>query len=199
MEVVLSNGTVVPSTQVELPDGSTARELVLPSGMAVVRVRPIPPMMIADVMADNPDLVDPPIPLVEVKGKTTPDKWLPARAGQPEYEEWVRERDRLKILRSQVQTDHTWDYGVVEWKRPVDAKEFTNQPPKAWRFPQWMKEQGRKPRTGKTGRRVDFIRYTLIQTTHDMEAVQIVMYAITNPLREEEKDAIADLFQGDEG
>lgn len=199
MKIVLSDGTVVPSTQVMLDDGSVAREFTLPSGTAVVRVRPIPPMMVSDVMADNPDLVDPPIPLVEVKGKTTPDKFLPARAGEPEYEEWVRQRDELKVLRSQVQSDHTWDLGMVEWKRPADVDEFTNHPPKAWRFPQWMRDRGRKPRSGKIGRRVDFIRYTLIATGKDMEAAQIVMYTITNPLRSEEADALVDLFPGDEG
>jgi hypothetical protein len=180
-----------------LLDGSTTREFVLPSGTAVVRVRSIPPMLVADVMAGNPDLVDPPIPLVKVSGVT--EKWLPARAGQPEYEEWVRQRDELKVLRAQMQTDYTWDYGIVEWKRPVSAEEFVSVPPKAWVFPQWLKDNGRKPRPGKIGRRVDFIRYTLFQTTGDMEAAQIVMYAITNPLREEETSAIADLFQSDEG
>lgn len=196
MKIVLSDGAVVPSTQVTLDDGSTAREFVLPSGMAVVRVRPIPPMMIADVMADNPNLVDPPIPLVKVGGVT--EKWLPARAGQPEYEEWVQQRRGLEMLRGQVQSDHMWDYGVPEWKYPTDEK-FSKEPPKAWKFPQWMKSHGKKPRSGKTGRRIDFVRYTLFQTNRDMEAAQIVMYAITNPLRPEEIDAIADLFPGDEG
>ena len=196
MEIVLSNGTVVPSTHVELPDGSMVREFVLPSGTAVVRVRSVPPMMIADVMAANPDLVDPPIPLVKVGGVT--EKWLPARAGQPEYEEWVKERGMVEALRSQKQGDYAWDYGVVEWRRPVDTGKFSKTPPRGWKFPAWLKSQGLTPRSGVEGRRVDFIRYTLIQTTSDMEATQIVIYAITNPLREEETSAIADLFQGDE-
>jgi len=196
MEIVLSDGTVVPSMQATLNDGSVVREFALPSGTAVVRVRPIPPMMIADVMADNPDLVDPPIPLVKVSGVT--EKWLPARAGQSEYEEWVRERKGIEVLRARVQTDHTWDYGVVEWKYPADAEEFSAEPPKAWKFPQWLKDRGKKARPGRIGRRVDFIRYSLIQTTGDMEATQIVMYAITNPLRKEETDAIAELFQDNE-
>lgn len=195
MEIVLSNGTHVPSEEVTLSDGSAGREFALPSGMAVVRVRPIPPMMISDVMADNPDLIEPEIPLVKIGG--IGEKWVPARTGQPEYEEWVRARKAVEKLRDQVHADHTWDYGVAEWKYPV-GEEFSSVPPKTWKFPEWLKNHGKKPRHGVKGKRIDFIRYTLIRTNADMEACQVVMYALTNPLREEETDAIAALFQGDE-
>lgn len=195
MEIVLTDGTVVPSVEIALEDGSVAREFTLPSGMAVVKVRSIPPMLIADVMAGDSELVEPQMPMVKVGG--IGEKWLPARTGDPEYHEWMDRRREIEALREQKRGDYTWDYGIVEWKRPADASKFASTPPTGWKFPQFLKDHGRKPRTGKTGKRVDFIRYTLFQTTRDVEAAQIVMFQITNPITEEETDALADLFQGD--
>jgi hypothetical protein len=194
-DITLMNGTSVPVSDVQLPDGSTAKEFVLPSGSAVVRVRSVPPMMAPEILDERPELAEPPIPMVKVEGVTT--KMLPARPGEPEYDAYLLERKRRERLYEAARSDITWDYGVVAWKRPVDAKEWEEHPPKEWKFPEFLKEYGGKPREGKRGRRVDYIKYVLVTGMEDMDAVQKAMYGISKPMSREEVDAAADLFPGD--
>jgi len=193
--ITLMDGSSVSTTDVRLPDGGVAKEFVLPSGSFVVRVRPVPPMLVAEVLDDNPELAEPPIPLVEVKGATT--KSLPARPGEPEYDEYLAERKRREKLRDAAQSDLTWDYGIVGWKL-VGEDEFETDPPGGWKLPAILKEYGKKPRPGKRGRRVDYIKYALVTRAKDMEVVQMAMYGMSSPLSRGEVDAASGLFPGDE-
>lgn len=195
-DITLMNGTSIPVTDVVLPDGSTAKELTLPSGSAVVRVRSVPPMLAPEILDERPELADPPLPMVKVEGgQGIPDKMMPARPGEPEYEEYVQERQRREKLRETLQSDLFWDYGVVSWA--ALGEEWISDPPKEWKFPTFLSDYGKKPRKGKRGRRIDYIKYSLITHAQDMEAVQMVMYGMSRPLTREEVDAAADMFPGD--
>lgn len=195
--IKLTNKAVVETASVELPDGSIAQEFALPSGTARVRVVSVPPMLISETLAGMPELADPPLPMVRSEGKFP--KSLPAREGQEEWNEWALERERIKKLRDEFHSDKTWNFGVVEWKRPMDAEEWVSEPPKAWKFPERMKTLGKKPREGKEGRRVDYIKYVLVAAAVDMEAVQMAMFSMTEPIQPGEVQAISDLFLGEEG
>jgi hypothetical protein len=197
-KITLSNRTIVEMESVELPDGSVAKEFELPSGTARVRILEVSPMLISDTMRDRPDLVVPSIPKVEAKG-VGGTKWLTAREGQEEYAAWEKERDRIDDLRGRVHDEMTWNFGVAEWKRPADAKEWMDEPPESWKFPARMKRLGKKPRRGADGRRLDYIRYVLTSTASNMEAIQMAMYGWTAPLIDQEVAAIAELFRGEEG
>ena len=193
--ITLMDKSSIPVVDVSLPDGGTAKEFLLPSGSAVVRVRPVPPMLAPEILDARPELADPPLPMVKVEGVTT--KMLPARPGEPEYEEYVQERKRREALRESMHSDLIWDYGVVSWKHPPDEEEFASDPPKDWKFPSFLKEYGKKQREGRRGRRIDFIKYTLIAQGQDMEAAQSVIFGQMKPLSREEVDAAADLFPGE--
>jgi hypothetical protein len=197
-DITLMDQTSIPVQDVPLPDGSIAKEFLLPSGSAVVRVRSVPPMMGPEILDQDPDLAEPPLPMVKVEGgQGIPDKMLPARPGEPEYEAYLQERKRREKLYEARQSDLTWDYGIVAWRRPPESEEWGEDPPKGWKFPAFLTEYGRKPRPGKRGRRVDFVKYVLIVAARDMEAVQMVMYGMSKPLTREEVDAAAGLFPGD--
>ena len=157
----------------------------------------MPQMLIAETLAEMPELADPQLPTIRTEGKFP--KSLPAREGQEEWNEWAKERDRIAALRDQAHSDKTWNLGVAEWKRPADVKEWRSEPPGDWKFPERFKALGRKPRPGKEGRRIDYVKYVLMGATVDIEAVQMAMYSMTEPLRREETQAVADLFRGQEG
>ena len=195
--ITLMDQSSISTVDVPLPDGSLAKEFLLPSGSALVRVRSVPPMMGPEILGDDPELAEPSLPMVLVTGSTTPDKMMPARPGEPEYEEYLQERKRRERLYEAKQSDLTWDYGLVAWKRPPSQEAFEDEPPKGWKFPPFLVAYGKKPRAGKRGKRVDFIKYTLITQAQDMEAVQMAMYGMSKPLTREEVDAAADLFPGE--
>jgi len=197
-DITLRDGTVIPTHRAELDDGTVGTELTLPDGSAVVVLRSVSPFVTADVVAANPELAKPSIPYVEAKG-VAGSQMLPARPGQEEYVTWEREVERVDQLRSQLQEDFTWDFGIVKWKVPPEADEFADTPPRSWKFPPLLKEYGRQPRSGKRGRRVDYIRTTLLSSSRSLEAAQIVVYGLRgSPLTTEEVDAAAEMFQGDE-
>jgi len=197
-EITLRDGTVIPTTRVELDDGAVGTELTLPDGSAVVTLRSVSPFVQADIIAANPELAKPRMPYVEAKG-VAGTQMLPARPGQPEYAEWEQKVQEVELARGQIREDFTWDFGVVRWKVPPNADEYADMPPKDWKFPAILKEYGRKPRSGKRGRRVDYIHITLLAASRNLEAAQMVVYGLkTSPLTTEEVEAAAELFPGDE-
>lgn len=192
--ITLSNGTVIETVSVKLPDGAVAKEFELPSGNVRVRVLPVPPMLISDVVGGREELADPPIPKVKVGGVT--EKWLPARPGQEEYAEWETEMLRREKLRDEAWNDAWWGYGMAEWSL---GGEWVDEPPEGWKLPARVKRLGIKPKTGNDGRRLDYIRYVLLPTNADVEACQIAMSGMTSPILSEEVATIAKLFRGQEG
>ena len=197
-EITLRDGTVIPTARVELDDGTVGTELTLPDGSAVVTFRSVSPFVQAGIVKDRPDLAKPKLPYVEAKG-VAGSQMLPARPGQPEYAEWEQKVDEIAAKRSDVQEDFTWDYGVVRWKMPPNADEYADMPPKDWKFPPILTEYGRKPRSGKRGRRVDYIHITLLAASRNLETAQMVVYGLkTSPLTIEEVETASELFPGDE-
>jgi hypothetical protein len=199
MDITLRDGTVIPTTRVELDDGTVGYELTLPDNSAVVVLRSVSPFVTADVVAANPELAKPQIPYIEVKSVAGGSQMLPARPGQEEYAAWEQEVDQVERARAELQESFTWDYGVVRWKRPPDADEYADMPPKAWKYPELLREYGREPRSGKRGRRVDFIRTVLLSSSRSLEAAQMMVYGLRGSplLTTGEVDAAAELFPGD--
>ena len=165
------------------------QEITLTSGV-VVRCQAVPPMAVTEVVADHPDLSDPPIPYEQIEGIAGLTE-APAREGTDLYHEYYRERKRIEGLRAKLQDDFVWDYGVLDWKYPesknvVDGiiewkyskSEFVDTPPKTWQFPQRIKDYGKLPRSGERGRRVDYIKYELLGTPDDVTSAQEIIYSI---------------------
>lgn len=192
--ITLSTKAVVETTDVKLPDGSMAKEFALPSGGVRVRILPVPPFLIVDALAQRADLVMPDIPVLKIEG--IGEKWVPARQGQPEYIKWRRACDEIEKLRDEAYDDLTWDYGVAEWE--LDGK-WADEPPKGWKFLERWKKLGRKPRQGAAGRRVDYIRYAVLQSNENIEACQLAMYSKNAPVQSEEAAIVEKLFRGEEG
>jgi len=192
---VLSNGSVVEMESVRLPDGEMVKEFDLPSGTARVRVAHVPPFLLFFLVKSRSDLEDIPIPLVKVKGGIG-EKWLPAREGQVEYNEWEKAQDERERARGDAQEDVYWDYAVAQWRLlDSDTDAWMSKPPTGWKVSTRMKKMGVKPRTSTLGRRLDYIRYILAVTNFDVEIIQDVMFGMTSPVTEAEKEQVARLFQ----
>ena len=169
------------------------QEITLASGV-VVRCQAVPPMAVTEVVADHPDLADPPIPYEQIEGIAGLTE-APAREGTDLYHKYYEERKRIEGLRTKLQDDFVWDYGVIEWCYPED-EEFVDTPPKTWQFPQRLKDYGKLPRSGERGRRVDYIKYELLGTPDDVTSAQEIIYSIA-PITTREVDAAAAMFPGD--
>jgi len=169
---------------------SDYEEIKVSSG-ATVRVRGVPPLMTIDVVARNPDLREPRIPLVNVEG-VAGTEIMPARPGEKVYEEWMQARYDVEEARDRLQNEFMWYWGVVSWKLP-EMDRFTANPPTGWKFPQELEDFGLKPGEGTRGKRLDFIRYGLLITPSDVEQARKIMFDI-GPLAAAEVDAAVDSF-----
>lgn len=169
---------------------SDYEEIKLSTG-ATVRVRGVPPLMTIDVIARNPDLKEPRIPLVDVEGVAGTEV-MPARPGEEVYEKWMQARQDVEEACERMQTDFMWYWGVVSWKLP-EMDRFTAHVPRGWKFPQELKEFGLQPREGAKGKRVDFIRHSLFVTPGDVEKARNIMFNMGS-LMAEEVDAAVDSF-----
>ena len=171
------------------------KEVVLSSGI-VVRVRPVPPLLVGKVVTTRPDLQSPLPPLVEVKG-VAGTEIMPARQGEREYEEWAQKCAELKIVRNHLQDNFIWNYGVIDWKHPGEKK-FVAEPPKDWKVPALLSKFGLAPKTGdKLERRLLYIQTVILATPEDLETLQDVVLGKTTAISEPEVGVITDMFPGD--
>lgn len=173
-------------------DGYT--EVVLSDG-TVVRARSVPPLMVNDIVTRNPELRDPPLPMVTIEG-VAGSETVAAREGEAEYIAWITARDEIEAKRREVQDDFTWAYGVISWKRSGTEK-FMSQPPPKWKVDPIMAEFGCVPRNGNVGRRIDYIKYELLNNTEDTFLVQKVILGDVATLTKEEVDGVAEMFPSD--
>lgn len=164
-------------------------EITLVDG-TVVRVRPTPPLAASAVVSNDPGLATPPVPMVQHATKLG-DKTLPLKQGEPGWDEYVQEVDRVKTERREAQVDFTWDYGIVAWK-PAGTDEWVEDVGEDWEFPTRLAKYGIKP--SRYGKRVDYIKYVLLQYGDDLTRVQELVYGLSAPLTDEEVDAARDLF-----
>ena len=171
------------------------KEIVLSSGI-VVRVRPVPPLLVGKVITTRPDLQSPMAPLVEVKG-VAGTEIMAARPGEREYEEWAQKCTELRIIRDELQDNFIWNYGVVDWKHPGE-KRFTTEPPKDWVIPKLLSKFGLMPRTDdELERRLLYIQTVILATPEDLERTQEVILGETTTITEREVGVIPDMFPGD--
>lgn len=168
-------------------------ELTLFDGV-LVRLQPVPNLAVTEVVTHDPTLADPPLPRVEHVSQIGRKK-LPAKEGEPAYEEWLAQVAEVEKLRLVVQQDFTWDYGVLEWSED-GGKTWIDEPPKGWKFPERLKKWGLEP--SRYGKRVDYVKYHLFRNGDDLNKAQHVVYGIAAPLTHEEVKTARDLFPGDE-
>jgi len=171
------------------------REITLSTGV-IIRARPVPPLLASELTAGNPDLRAPDMPYVDVPG-VAGTEIVPARPGQPEYETWARERDRIDDARRRIHQDFIWGYGVISWRLPGESK-FVDTPPDDWEIPEMCSYLGFVPREGSAGRRLDYIKTEIITTQPDVESVMKVTIGFTDEITDEEVDSVVNTFPGDE-
>ena len=171
------------------------KEIVL-SGGIVVRVRPVPPLLVGKVITTRPDLQSPMAPLVEVKG-VAGTEIMAARPGEREYEEWAQKCTELRIVRNELQDNFIWNYGITAWKHPGEKK-FVTEPPKNWVIPKLLSKFGLTPRTdNELERRLIYIQAVILATPEDLENVQDIVLGETTAITEQEVGVITDMFPGD--
>ena len=168
-------------------------ELTLFDGV-IVRLEEVPGLASTDVITRDPDLAAPPKPQVEHISKYG-KKMLYVKEGEPAYDEWIAECEKIEEERVQAQQDFTWDYGVIEWSHDK-GETWASEPPKGWKFPKRLVKYGVEP--SRYGKRVDYIKYHLFRNGGDLNDAQQVVYSIASPLTEEEVESARDMFPGDE-
>ena len=172
------------------------QEKTLSSGI-VVRVRPVPPLLSRQVVANRPDLRRPRLPLVEVKG-VAGTELVTAREGEIEYDQWVQQVDEIEAESRRIQDNFIWNWGVVSWCYP-NTKRFMKQPPRSWQLPELLVQFGLVTNDADIlTRRLLYIQSELIVTNDDFALVGEVMFAETELLAEEEVEPVSDSFPGDE-
>ena len=171
------------------------QEITLSSGI-VVRVRPVPPLLSRQVIANRPDLRRPRPPLVEVKG-VAGTELVAAREGEPEYESWVQRLAEIEAESRRIQDNFIWNWGVIAWREP-GSKKFAQSPPKSWQVPELLVQFGLVPsETDALTKRLLYIQSELIVTNDDFTLVGKVMFAETALLTEKEIEPASDSFPGD--
>lgn len=171
------------------------QEITLSSGI-VVRVRPVPPLLSRQVIANRTDLRRPRPPLVEIKG-VAGTELVAARAGEPEYELWVQRLDEIETESRRIQDNFIWNWGVTAWREP-GSKKFTKDVPKSWQVPDLLVQFGLVPsKTDALTRRLLYIQSELIVTNDDFTLVGAVMFVESALLTEQEVEAVSDSFPGE--
>lgn len=172
---------------------SGLQEATLVSG-AVVRCRPVPPYTLDLVVGQIPE---PDYPYVDVSGKRSTET-RPALAESPEWIEYQkRQRDYKKRLTEAIQA-HQLQFGIVSWKLP-DTDVFVKMPPDEWEVPTFLSARyGVETAEDSYERRLQFIKYELIQ--YDVD--DVVIAAITsNPVapltKKELKDGLVPFDSSD--
>lgn len=174
------------------------KEITLSTGIAV-RCKPVPPFSVTDIVRvvtrNRPDLQMPPRPTEKIEGAAgTTEAYV--RMGTPEYDEWWAKCQEVDERLREEREGITHDLGIVEWKFP-DSEEWSSDPPKKWKLPESVTDYGVKPREGKKGKRIDFIRHELLTSPKDVTDITDVIFGPMAPITEEEIAAISGTFPGE--
>lgn len=177
------------------------REVVLDNG-TVVYCQGVNQLAIGAIAAQCPGCRMPSPPIEEIPGKAGVTR-AQARPGTPQYAEWEAARDQVLEMRRRVEDDAVYYVGITGWKLPGETKKHRNVP-KGWQFPDRLAELGvtsYESMLGEAGRRWDYIIFELMGSTLDQNKVLRGIYNFQDnaePLEEEEVEAAAEKFPGDE-
>jgi hypothetical protein len=164
------------------------KEITLQDG-TVVRVRPVPAYATTQAVMQFPD---PEMPVVKIKTLAGEESKL-ASPGTPEWMEYQKEMRAVQLKRVNASRALDYDFGVIDWLLPEDAKEdgfYTSEPPEDWQFPEALLRHGVQPFGAK---RIDYIAFELLAHPADHDA----FFDITNeaaPLTEAEVEAALQSF-----
>jgi hypothetical protein len=164
-------------------------DITLESG-AVARCRPVPPHATRDVLAriERPDP-----PYVELESKAGGSERAIALEGTPEWDEF---QSAMKEYRRRIMEelgDFMLGYGVVAWKLDGEDGAWSDEPPEGWKMPKAMDYYGVATSDDPWERRLQFIRYGLILTDEDQDAVDRACRII--PVTQEEVKAAMGPFE----
>lgn len=148
-------------------DDMNMRDVTVSTG-AVLRCRPVPPYLLATLRGKLP--LPPRLPKLNLQSAagTEVAKALPE---SPEYEEYRIAQQEWERKRTQIFTDFTLDFGIVEWRLP-ESEEWTNTPPDGWQLDPVLVRWGLVEAAGEP--RVAYIKSELIVTDADMNLVDSV-------------------------
>jgi hypothetical protein len=168
-------------------------EITVSNG-AVLRCRPVPPYAITDVLFE---LEEPEYPFIDVRsGDTGGSERLPALRDTPEWIEYQKSLRRFRKRQNSLALEADLNIGIVSWKMP-GSDQFEQMPPAGWKVPAIMTAYGVESATEETKRRVQFIKYELIMTQDDDDAVMGLIRK-SKTISDKEIDAAAAPFESGE-
>ena len=165
-------------------------EIKLSDG-TLMRIDTVPWILLFDAMNLHPALKVPDPPLDEIKTKSGIER-PPMLPGNPKYEEWKVEADKIEAERDKFQNHAMWDEGIKEWKL-AGAKKWESQPPSDYTIPRMLEQVGGfSPYLD--NRRIAYIRYVVCKTMQD---INLVMRTLMSgmPLTSTEVEGAVEGFQ----
>jgi len=156
-------------------------QIVVTDNGTKVWTRGVPPYTLKDVYVEYPP-PSPPIVTLESEAGSERKMALP---GSPEYLAYQDETKAWRVRVDKGLVDHHLDYGVVKWQFPWDD-EITQDAPEDWEVPTRIAKYHPNPTVEE--RRVLFIKACILVTQEDIEAVDVILYAI-KPVEKKDVEA----------
>jgi hypothetical protein len=154
-----------------------------------VRLRPVPPYAIHDVIASYPR---PKYPMLNLQSDAGPSEIAPALEDSPEWHAWQSDQAEYNQKCTAAIEQFTLTYGVLDYRMTGSEDPWTRGAPADWHVPEIMKQYGITDSDDKYVRWFRFIRYVLVITDADEAQVNAVINQ--SPNTPEEIDAAVTPF-----
>lgn len=136
-----------------------------------VRLRPVPPHAITDVLSSFPR---PKYPVLHLQSAAGPSEMAPALEDSPEWQAWNAENTEWNKLCIDAIAQFTLTYGVLDYRKTGTDDPWVRGAPKEWKIPSMMDRYGIEDSEDKLVRWLQFIKYELIITESDEGKVDSV-------------------------
>lgn len=152
-----------------------------------VRLRPVPPGAIMDVIAsfDRPKY-----PMLDLQSAAGTSETARALEDSPEWHEWNAKNTEYTKRTNRAITQFMLTYGVLDYRRTGTDDPWKRGAPDEWKVPGDMKQFGIEDSEDKYVRWAQFIKYELIVTVADEDTVDKVTDAQKPVTPKEIDDAI---------
>ena len=162
---------------------------------AVVICRPVPPYTTHDVLKAVPE---PSYPYVDIQSAAGGSENRPALRESPEWDKYQAQLREHRLALQQAVIEHELSYGIVAWKFPGMDK-FAKMPPDGWEPDEYIRKHcGVADETSQDAWRIQFIKYVLIATDNDDDAINKVIHDVAAPPTAEELKAALRPFESTE-
>lgn len=168
------------------------QEVTLSTGV-VVRCRPVPPYALQVIHEKFPVPV---YPVEKIESAAGHVEVKPVLRDTPEWEQYQEDLMKYNKIRAVAVMDFSMTYSIVSWRLP-DSSEWVTEPPDTWKVPDIMAHFDVTTSDDPYDRRLQFLKYTLIQRDSDLLALDAIA-ADMQPITKKEVKAAKAPFELEE-